>query len=224
MKKNKTFAIQIASSISIKNCKSSLKGNLLFYDSDELFYEIGEDQYVYIFKYGVLCFYNFDEASKEEFTKKILTYSKNIYENQHWEEVKIIIGGKTNKMTPDLIEISKFNIDSLRLIMLNVSQSVALDKYTEITEEILEDTNQHTLFLEEKGKLNIGGNKLKKFIGDKGWYRGQYLFVDNPWRRAFELQRSCCTSWREDFAKAKLRRCQTSIMKPVLVADNRKKL
>jgi len=165
MKKNKTFAIQIASSISIKNCKSSLKGNLLFYDSDELFYEIGEDQYVYIFKYGVLCFYNFDEASKEEFTKKILTYSKNIYENQHWEEVKIIIGGKTNKMTPDLIEISKFNIDSLRLIMLNVSQSVALDKYTEITEEILEDTNQHTLFLEEKGKLNIGGNKLKKFIG-----------------------------------------------------------
>jgi len=165
MRKNTVFAIQIASSISIKNYKNSFTGNLLFQDSDELFYEIGEDQYVYIFKYGVLCFYNIDDALKEEITGKLMPYSKNIYENKHWEEVEIIIGSKTNKMTCDLIEISKFSIDSLRLMMLNISQSVALDKYTEITEEILEDTNQHTQFLEEKGKLDISGNKLKKFIG-----------------------------------------------------------
>ena len=49
--------------------------------------------------------------------------------------------------------------------MLNTSQSVALDRYAEITEELLIETNKHTLFLEEKGTLDISGNKLKRFIG-----------------------------------------------------------
>ena len=49
--------------------------------------------------------------------------------------------------------------------MLNISQSVALDHYADLTGDILEDTNKHTLYLEEKGKLDIGGQKLKKYIG-----------------------------------------------------------
>ena len=49
--------------------------------------------------------------------------------------------------------------------MLNTSQSVALDQYSEITQQLLEETNEHTQYLEKKGKLNISGIKLKKFIG-----------------------------------------------------------
>ena len=53
----------------------------------------------------------------------------------------------------------------IRLIMLNTSQSVALNRYSEITEALLEETNIHTQFLENNGKLNISGVKLKQFIG-----------------------------------------------------------
>ena len=49
--------------------------------------------------------------------------------------------------------------------MLNTSQSVALDRYLEITEQLLEETNVHTKLLERKGKLNISGTNLKRFIG-----------------------------------------------------------
>lgn len=49
--------------------------------------------------------------------------------------------------------------------MLNTSQSVALNGYSEITEELLMETNKHTKYLENKGKLDISGNKLKRFIG-----------------------------------------------------------
>lgn len=49
--------------------------------------------------------------------------------------------------------------------MLNLSQSVALNFYYNISEQILEDTRRHTNILEEKGKLNISGKKLKRYIG-----------------------------------------------------------
>jgi uncharacterized Rmd1/YagE family protein len=51
------------------------------------------------------------------------------------------------------------------MIMLNVSQSVTLDYYTDQTENLLEETNRHTQLLEKKGKLSISGRNLKKFIG-----------------------------------------------------------
>jgi uncharacterized Rmd1/YagE family protein len=49
--------------------------------------------------------------------------------------------------------------------MLNVSQSVALDYYNQQTNSVLEETNFHTQLLEKKGKINMGGIKLKKYIG-----------------------------------------------------------
>ena len=56
-------------------------------------------------------------------------------------------------------------IDVLRLVMLNVSQSVAIDYYEEQTNKLLTDTNYYTQKLENKGRLGISGQKLKKYIG-----------------------------------------------------------
>ena len=49
--------------------------------------------------------------------------------------------------------------------MMNTSQSVALDKYLEITDLLLTETNGYTKSLELNGKFNISGKKLKRFIG-----------------------------------------------------------
>jgi uncharacterized Rmd1/YagE family protein len=59
----------------------------------------------------------------------------------------------------------KPDIEVLRLIMLNVSQSVALDYYSEQTNLLQEETNSHTTNLERRGRLNISGANLKKYIG-----------------------------------------------------------
>jgi uncharacterized Rmd1/YagE family protein len=49
--------------------------------------------------------------------------------------------------------------------MLNVSQSVALDHYLKQTNILLEETNAHTQMMEMKGRLNLSGINLKKYIG-----------------------------------------------------------
>lgn len=105
------------------------------------------------------------------------------------------------------IEIPLANIEVLRLAMLNVAQSVALDYYEEQTKKLLGETNLYTQMLVNKGRLGIGGKKLKQYIGRTLLLRNRiaeniYAFdsppetwedenlnkINNELKRTFDLQ------------------------------------
>jgi required for meiotic nuclear division protein 1 len=90
-----------------------------------------------------------------------------------------------NKFGYNKIELVKVSVDVLRIIMLNVSQSVALDYYSNQTELLLLEVNKHTVYLENKGKLDISGGKLNRFIGRIINFRNKinenlYIFDSTP--------------------------------------------
>lgn len=159
------ISFQIADSIEVKTFRQSYKEGLYHYDADELFYKTGPEDFVYVFKYGVLCFLNYDEARRDAFLQRIVPFCKNVFQPPLSEEFEVETNAKENKFGYNKIEIVKPDIEVLRLIMLNVSQSVSLDYYSEQTNLLLEETNSHTLTLERKGRLDISGANLKKYIG-----------------------------------------------------------
>jgi required for meiotic nuclear division protein 1 len=159
------LSYQIADSIDIKQFKIAFKGNLYYSDSDELFYETGTHQYIYVFKYGVVCFLNYDPIIISEFLQLIKGFCKNVFEESLSEEFQIDTNSKEYKVGYNKIEIPNEDTETIRLIMLNVSQSVSLDYYSELTTKLLEETNYHTQNLEKKGRLMISGTNLKKYIG-----------------------------------------------------------
>lgn len=159
------LAYQIADSIDIKQFKAAFKEEIYFADSDELFYNTASGQFIYVFKYGVVCFLNHDSLKISEFLRFIQPYCKNLFAETLTEEFTIETNAKENVIGYNKIEITKPDTEVLRLIMLNVSQSVALDYYYEQTTRLLEETNYHTQYLERKGNLDIPGRNLKKYIG-----------------------------------------------------------
>jgi required for meiotic nuclear division protein 1 len=161
----KVISYQIADSIDIKNLKAAFTGKLLYSDSDELFYVISEDRYVYIFKYGVVSFWNYAVVDSSSFLQFIEPFCKNRFTENLSDEFIVEPGARENKITHNKIEITSGDQQVLRMIMLNVSQSVALDYYSQQTTQLMEDTNYHTQILEKKGRLAISGTRLKKFIG-----------------------------------------------------------
>ena len=161
----KVLAYQIADSIDIKAVKNSFKASIQFSDTDEIFYLIGTDKFVYIFKYGVVSFLNYDEVAISEFLRFIAPHCKNYSASRHNEEFDIETGANDIRFGFNKIEIINPSVDIYRLIMLNVSQSVALDHYYEMTSKLLAETTLQTQHLEKKGKLNISGTTLKKYIG-----------------------------------------------------------
>jgi required for meiotic nuclear division protein 1 len=201
------FSYQIADSIDIKSFKAFFKGDLLHNDADELFYKTDPDHFLYVFKYGVICFLNFDDKKIGEFFQQITPFCKNLFEQKLNEEFQIETSAKENKFGYNKIEIAEADTETLRLVMLNVSQSVALDYYYEQTTRLLEETNYHTQILEKKGKLDISGRKLTKYIGrtlnlknriaenlyifdspDETWEDENLNKIDIGLKRTFDLQ------------------------------------
>jgi uncharacterized Rmd1/YagE family protein len=163
--KLKVEAIQIADSIDIKLFKTSFTANIHRADSDELFYRIAAEKYLYVFKYGILCFLAYSKEEISAFIQSISPFCKNLFEERLSDEFDIETHTGRIKLRYNKIEIAEPDIEILRLIMLNVSQSVALDHFSSQTNRLLTETNFHTQELERKGRLDLRGINLKKFIG-----------------------------------------------------------
>jgi uncharacterized Rmd1/YagE family protein len=158
-------AYQIADNIDVRAFRGANKEGIYRYDADELFYKTGELGFVYVFKYGVVCFLNYAEEARKALLKQINPFCKNVFEQPLSEEFEVETNAQENKFGFNKIEIVKPDIEVLRLIMLNVSQSVSLDYYSELTNLLQEETHSHTLTLERRGRLNISGKNLKMYIG-----------------------------------------------------------
>lgn len=201
------LSYQIADSIDIKLFKAAFKAEIHYSDSDELFYQTDTDQFIYVFKYGVVYFLNYDAISITGFLQVIKPYCKNLFPESLSEEFSIETNARENRIGYNKIEIVSSNINFLRIIMLNVSQSVSLDYYSELTNQLLEETNYHTQILEKKGQLDISGKNLKKYIGKtlllknriaenlyifdsppETWEDEQLNRIDLEMKRAFDLQ------------------------------------
>jgi required for meiotic nuclear division protein 1 len=161
----RVISYQIADAIDLKGFCNIFKGNLYYNDPSELFYRIDTDQFVYIFKYGAVCFMNYTAHHAAEFLHLIKPFCKNLFAESFTDEFMVETGGKDIRVGFNKIEIPYANIDVLRLVMLNVAQSVALDYYEDQSSQLLSETNHHTQALENKGRLDVSGKKLKKYIG-----------------------------------------------------------
>jgi required for meiotic nuclear division protein 1 len=161
----RVISYQIADSIEIKPFKNAFTADIHHADADELFYQIDHLKYLYVFKYGIVCFLGYNETEMTAFIQLITPYCKNIFSQRLSDEFDIEINAAKTKLGFNKVELEGANAEMLRLVMLNVSQSVALDFYSQQANVLLEETNHHTQMLEKKGKLDLRGINLKKYIG-----------------------------------------------------------
>lgn len=158
-------AYQVANAVNVKQCKARLPWQLMFQDSDELYYQIAEDKFIYVFQYGMVSFFNFSETEIEVALRTLKPYCTTPLTKNISEETKVVVESQRLKVDFNSITLPSLDQEMIRLVMLNTSQSVALDNYSNLTEKLLIETNEHTKYLEQHGKLDISGNKLKRFIG-----------------------------------------------------------
>jgi uncharacterized Rmd1/YagE family protein len=163
--RNKIVAYHTADFIDIKNVPQVINGNLLYKDASELFYEMNEGQYLYIFRYGAISFFNYEPGEISSFLETLRPYCRNFFHPGFNDELIVETNTSENRISHNKIEIKNCIPEVLRMIMLNVSQSVTLDYYSDQTEKLLEETNSYTQLLARRGRLVISGRKLKKFIG-----------------------------------------------------------
>ncbi|HLO79459.1 MAG TPA: hypothetical protein VK166_00790, partial [Chitinophagaceae bacterium] len=91
-----TIAYQVADSIDLKAFKSGFPSEVYYEEPDEVFYELEDRKYIYVFKYGVVCFLNFDELKIAEFIQLLTPFCRNKFELNLSEELLIETGTSEN--------------------------------------------------------------------------------------------------------------------------------
>lgn len=162
---SKAIALHLAGSIDISACRQAIGRNLIFGDKDELFYA-NDSRYLYIFRYGIVSFYGFDEVSMTDILLELKPFCEEWQRSELTDEMEIELmpDGEPAKVTNNKIELPRSNVEAIRLALLHLSQSVALDHFAGLSDQIMKETREHTNYLEHNGRLDLGGKKLKKYI------------------------------------------------------------
>ena len=161
-------AIQIAELFNIKKFRAEFRAEAFAGSTSEVFYALTEtNRYLYVFDYGVVVFANYDPVSKSEFIQFIKNYATKIVDLDLSEQYKINTDANLNKVLVknDYVKVSQINSSLLRIVMLNIGQSVALEYYEVLTNELITSSKYYILELEHHGKLSISKINLLKYIG-----------------------------------------------------------
>jgi required for meiotic nuclear division protein 1 len=164
----KIEAYQVAESLNIKKLRADFKTELHAGNISELFYSFENDsRYLYLFDYGVVVFANYDEISKSEFLRFAKNYGEKWIDADYSEYYKITTEEKRDKhfVKNDSVVVPELTPSVCRIVMLNVGQSVALEFYETLADDLLNSTRLFTQELEFKGKLSTNKTQLLKFIG-----------------------------------------------------------
>jgi uncharacterized Rmd1/YagE family protein len=164
----KIEAIQLAESFNIKKFRADFQIEVNSGSTTELFYTFSEkNRFLYVFDYGVIVFANFDVVGKSEFVNFIKNYATSVIDLNLSEEYRIEINNEIDKpiVKNNFVSVSKIDSSMMRIIMLNIGQSVALDYYENLTDDLISSSKHYILQLEKQGKISISKTNLLKYIG-----------------------------------------------------------
>ncbi len=161
-------AYQISESFNIKKFRTEFKVEAFSGSTSEIFYAFSDlNRYFYIFDYGVVVFANYDEIAKSEMILFLKNYASDLVDLNLFEEYRIEVDATQTKsiVKNDYVIVPEIDASVLRIVMLNIGQSVALEFYEVLTDAQITSSKHYIIELEKKGKLSISKINLLKYIG-----------------------------------------------------------
>lgn len=163
----KLHAFLLSNQIDLKGIKSQFDKKPLADSSSELFYASG-GKYEYFSNYGVIVFSGYRDEEMKQMIKAITTHLKDPDPEAAWlrDEFQIRVDpGKESAFDFAEAVVGKMDEMVIRVAMLNLAQSVALDHYHNISENLLTQVKGFANQLERTGKLKISRNNMHRFLG-----------------------------------------------------------
>lgn len=162
----KLSALLVANQLDIKGIKSFLDIKPLADSSSELFYSFSGGKYQYYFNYGVIVFAGCTEDEMKWAVKAVTPYQK-IPIAAWLRDDHEIHQEERDDLAFDFDEVILGRLDdkTIRITMFNLAQSVALDYYHDVSENLLTEVKGFANQLEVTGKLKISRKNMMRFIG-----------------------------------------------------------
>lgn len=157
-------AYHVAESINIIELKKEFTGKLISSTTSDLYYEFEDGGLLNVFSYGVVVFANIKDVEMSRTLNYLRSFCANIIGTRMDETYDVVVGEHIH-FGYKALSVTSLSLDVLRMSMFNLAQSVALDYYGKISEELLTEVKKFTNQLVVKGKLNISKRNMLRFLG-----------------------------------------------------------
>jgi uncharacterized Rmd1/YagE family protein len=181
----KIVAVNIPPKIKLKEITKELNYFCLRSSGYEVIYKIADDSFIILYSFGAYTLINVEQAIANEFKQAInhlVPLSNELTTDDNYE-VNIVVDSPV-KVEHNRITLPSFKLEYVRLISLVLAESVAMDYYELITDDILEKSLNYTRELRDTGRFSIKKKDLLKFIGNALTIRQKILsnlyITDSP--------------------------------------------
>lgn len=163
----KITAFLLAETLDIRQFKAAYTANLLYESSTELFYAIDTDKHLYLFHYGVAVFANMSDIDMTQNIQLVQQYVRRPLTEKLRDDYIIEETGENTAVHQafNCLYVPILDEHVLKIVMFNLSQSVALDYYDKTSETLLAGVCGLSEQLEETGSLRMSRKNMLKFIG-----------------------------------------------------------
>jgi uncharacterized Rmd1/YagE family protein len=162
----KLTAFLVSKQLDIKGIKSFLDITPLADSSSELFYSFSEGKFQYYTNYGVMVFSGYTDTETKYAIKTVQQFHRDPIKIPLRDEFQVRVEpGVDNTFAFNEIVVGRSDDMVIRIAMLHLAQSVALDYYRGISEGLLEEVKRFTRQLEQTGRLKINRKNMMRFLG-----------------------------------------------------------
>jgi len=175
-------AFQIAEEIDTKRCRAEFPGDLASTAPGELFYRRklasplspdpdakGEEGYLYVMDYGVVIFAGYGEAEAQAIIERLKPFCQGTIADpagsSPGEEFRVHSGAQDLLLDYNDIHLPSLTPEALRIVMLYVGQSAALDHYEHLLNGMMDETARYSRELEKYGRIKASQKHVQQFIG-----------------------------------------------------------
>jgi uncharacterized Rmd1/YagE family protein len=160
------FATYVANGIKLAELEKRSEYPLLLKKRNSLVFEYAADQRFFVYSFGAFVFSGIDAKTANKIVRKFVKALENPIEKEFIEEY----GYEVAEIEKDSVEfdsarLKSINPDKLSLLAEVLAQSVAIDYFDYLTDEIVSKFDQVNSGLEKRGRLLISTRSLGKTIG-----------------------------------------------------------
>lgn len=167
-KKINIVAYHLGEKIYLEKFKAVYDGTIYSSTTTEIYIQLNEYAFIYIQNDGEIAFSDCDETTILKFITlvKRFVYLPSLQDVEYKEDFIIEVAPNRDiHFGYNFIQIPELTPDAIKIVLLNISQSVVLDYFSALSQKLLFETSAHAKELELKGKLTISKAQLLKFIG-----------------------------------------------------------
>lgn len=158
--------------------------------------EFKSSQYIVIFEYGSLVFFNFTHEEARGWLDQLKNYANRTNRREFSDSFTLYIGEKRGTASTEELSVNKFFTDTVKLVAIVLSRSVGLEYYEDLIDRNLAKLEESVEQLSRKGRLVLKRREYVKTAGlalaihHEMAYNLQLL--DDPdvvWERGVEMQK-----------------------------------